>query len=115
LSTNFFNVFFIAWTDEQKKESLIIPSTIFAGQQKAAVESGSNPEEEITDEVQKKTKYFDALRRSMYSKSKMKRLDIFEKKYLFFQKHMTHEGSGHWLLVVVKNPRYIFNDTPVSY
>ena len=107
--------FFLAWTPEQQEQSLIIPSTIFDGQQKAAIEAGQQPGTAITDDVQKKEEYFEALRRSMYSRKKMGSLDIFEKKYLFFQKHMKHEGSGHWLLVVVKNARNIFTDTPVSF
>ena len=80
----------------------------------AALEAGWDGTSQIDDKLQLKREYFEALARSAVRRNELKHFNIFQKKYLFFQKHMYYGSGGHWLLIVVKNPKYIFKDPEVS-
>ena len=63
----------------------------------------------LTPNHQIHPEYFSARVRA-FGRKKLKNLDIFARRYLLFNKHMVHDDAGHWILVVVKNPAFIFKN-----
>jgi len=123
-------LFALAWTPEEQQETFIFEVRLFDSRQRARTQAlGSEKVLRLLDsdaindvhgeesfsspELQRTAEYFDTIRRSCITRKMLKDLNIFDKDYLFFQKHMKFNGNGHWILVVVKNPKYIYKDPTV--